>query len=42
MRTDEEMIRFLRTHFDWESRRDTYPHKPPELDVWKYIERQLR
>jgi hypothetical protein len=40
--TDEEMIRFLREYFAWQSRRDTYPHKPPELDVWKFIERQLR
>jgi hypothetical protein len=39
--TDAEMIACIRAFFDWESRRETYPHKPPELDVWKFIERQL-
>jgi hypothetical protein len=36
------MLVCLRKFYDWESRRDTYPHKPPELAVWKYIQSQLR
>jgi hypothetical protein len=40
--TDAEMLACIRQFFDWESRRETYPHQPAELDVWKYIERQLR
>lgn len=32
----------LREFYDWESRRDDYPHAPPELDAWRFIERQLR
>lgn len=41
-RTDEEMLREIRNFYDWESRRDSYPHRPPELDVWRYIEKELR
>lgn len=32
----------LRKFYDWESRRDWYPHTPPEIEAWRYIERQLR
>ncbi|HEY3443758.1 MAG TPA: hypothetical protein VGK29_23580 [Paludibaculum sp.] len=39
--TGDEMLVCLRNFFDWESRRDTYPHRPPELEVWQYIQRQL-
>ena len=39
--TGEAMLDCLRKFFDWESRRDTYPHRPPELEVWQYIQRQL-
>jgi hypothetical protein len=38
---DEEMLTCLRNFYDWESRKETYPHRPPELDVWKFIQRQL-
>jgi hypothetical protein len=40
--TDHEMLACLRDFYDWESRKQTYPHRPPELDVWKFIQRQLR
>lgn len=40
--TDEAMLVCLRNFYDWESRRDIYPHRPPELDVWNYIRNQLR
>jgi hypothetical protein len=39
--TDDEMIACLRAFYDWDSRQDSYPHRPPELEVWKYIQRQL-
>ena len=39
--TGDEMLTCLRNFFDWESRRDTYPHRPPELEVWQYIQSQL-
>lgn len=32
----------LRQFYDWESRRDCYPHAPPEVEAWRFIERQLR
>lgn len=38
---DAAMVACLRRFFDWESRRDWYPHRPPELDVWKYIKGRL-
>lgn len=41
-RTPEEMILSIRNFFDWDSRRAYYPHRPPELDVWKYIENALQ
>ncbi|MGC4056138.1 MAG: hypothetical protein QM757_45615 [Paludibaculum sp.] len=40
--SETEMLQVLREFYDWESRRDCYPHRPPELEVWRYIERQLR
>ena len=39
--SDEEMLIFLRNYFDFEAGRDTRPHKPPELEVWKFIQSQL-
>ncbi len=39
--SDQEMIDCIRRFYDWDSRKDTYPHRPSELDVWKYIQRQL-
>lgn len=37
-----EFLAYLRNFYDWEARRDTYPHSPPEVEVWRYIQRQLR
>ncbi|MEZ5404181.1 MAG: hypothetical protein R2729_31165 [Bryobacteraceae bacterium] len=28
---------YLRKFYDWETRRDIYPHRPPEADAWRYI-----
>jgi hypothetical protein len=39
--TDEEMVACLRSFYDWDSRQETYPHRPPELDVWKFIQHEL-
>ena len=39
--TDEEMLECLRELYDWESRRDTFPHRQPELEVWRFIQREL-
>jgi len=39
--SDEDMLVCLRHFYDWESRRDMFPHRPPELDVWRYIQSQL-
>jgi hypothetical protein len=36
------MLVCLRKFFDWESRRHTYPHPKPELEVWEYIRGRLR
>ncbi|MBZ5609754.1 MAG: hypothetical protein LAP38_15950 [Acidobacteriia bacterium] len=40
--TDQEMIDCIRQFYDWDSRKESYPHKPAELEVWKYIQGQLR
>jgi len=40
--TDEAMLACLRNFYDWDSRRDSYPHRLPESDVWRYIQNQLR
>jgi len=39
--TEEEMFKDLREFYDWWSRRDTFPHRPPELDVWRFILGQM-
>ena len=39
---DDEMIACVREFYDWDSRKDTYPHRPPELEVWRFIQSQLR
>ncbi len=39
---DASMVDCLRRFYDWESRRDSYPHPKPELEVWRYIQGQLR
>jgi len=39
---DAAMLACLRAFYDWDSQRDAYPHKKPELDVWTYILGQLR
>jgi hypothetical protein len=38
---DAEVLADLRKFYDWDTKRDTYPHPPPELDVWRFIERKL-
>ncbi|WP_321473047.1 hypothetical protein [uncultured Paludibaculum sp.] len=40
--SEAEMLQAVRNFYDWESRRDYYPHKPPALEVWRYIQDQLR
>ena len=39
--SDQQFLTAVRNFYDWESRRDTYPHRPPELNVWQYIIDQL-
>lgn len=41
-RAEGEFLEFLRRFYDWEARREIYPHPPLELDAWKYILAQLR
>jgi hypothetical protein len=40
--TEHEMLAFLRAYFDFAACRDTFPHKPPETEIWKYIGHQLK
>jgi hypothetical protein len=40
--TGDAMLACLRHFYDWSSRQGTYPHRTPEFDVWRYIQRQLR
>ena len=39
--TDGDVLKFIRNFYDWESRKETFPHRPPEVEVWNYIQRQL-
>lgn len=41
-RAEGEFLEFLRRFYDWEARREIYPHPPLELDAWKYILARLR
>jgi hypothetical protein len=36
------MLEFLRWYFDFEARRDTLPHQPPEAEIWKFIGYQFK
>ena len=40
--TDAAMLTCLRAYYDYESRSHCFPHRPAELIVWQYIQRQLR
>ena len=39
--TEDEVLDCIRGLYDWDSRKESYPHRPPELDVWRFIQRQL-
>ena len=40
--TEKEFLDCIREFYDWESRRGTYPHRPPELETWKFIQQELK
>jgi hypothetical protein len=40
--SEESFLARLRKFYDWESGREWRPHRPPEIEVWKFIERQMR
>jgi hypothetical protein len=37
-----EFLARLRKFYDHESRREWSPHTPPEIEAWRFIERQMR
>jgi hypothetical protein len=39
--TDDDALDRVRQLYDWESRKGSFPHRPPELEVWVFIQRQL-
>ena len=39
--TEEEALDAIKELYDWESRKGSFPHRPPELEVWQFIQRQL-
>jgi hypothetical protein len=39
--TEDEALARIRELYDWESRKDSFPHRPPELEVWCFIQRKL-
>ncbi|MDA4129866.1 MAG: hypothetical protein OK457_03760 [Thaumarchaeota archaeon] len=41
LESEKEALEYIKQLYDWDSRKDYYPHRPPELTVWKYIQRQL-
>lgn len=38
----DALLADLRQFYDWDTKRETYPHSPPEAEVWQYILRRLR
>jgi hypothetical protein len=38
----DALLADLRQFYDWDTKRETYPHSPPEAEVWKYILGRLR
>ena len=40
--SDEAFLARLREFYDYESRREWNPHVPPEIEAWRFIERQMR
>jgi hypothetical protein len=40
--SDADFLARIRKFYDWPARYDWLPHPPPELEVWKFIERELR
>jgi len=39
--TENEALGCIKELYDWESRKGSFPHHPPELEVWGFIKRQL-
>ncbi|MCX6606201.1 MAG: hypothetical protein NTV52_21775 [Acidobacteria bacterium] len=39
---EAQLLACVRHFYDGESRRETHPHRPSEVEVWKYILKQLR
>lgn len=39
---DAAMVEALRRFYDWDARQGSHPHPKPELQVWQYIQSQLR
>jgi hypothetical protein len=39
--TDDEALDRIKLLYDWESRKGSFPHRPPELEVWEFIRRRL-
>jgi hypothetical protein len=40
--SEDETLQSIRDLYDWESRKSSYPHPPPELEVWTFIHQQMR
>ena len=39
--TEAEFLTAIRHWHDWKARHHTYPHSPPELEVWRFIQSEL-
>ncbi|MGA2665515.1 MAG: hypothetical protein ABSF83_11265 [Nitrososphaerales archaeon] len=39
--TDDEALESIRALYDWDSRKDSFPHPTPDLEVWRFIQRKL-
>lgn len=40
--TEDAFLARLKAFYDWPSRKDWYPHTPPEIEIWRFIEGQLK
>jgi hypothetical protein len=39
--TDDEALDSIQALYDWDSRKESFPHRPPDLEVWQFIQRKL-
>jgi hypothetical protein len=39
--SEDELLTDLRAYYDWDTKRATYPHRPPEVEASRFIRGKL-